>query len=65
MIKQYDKIRLNTGERASILELFKNGDYLAEIVSKKGDIKIEEIKKADIKAVIKEIEEPFEFIEAV
>jgi len=58
MIKEYDKIRLHSGERATILEVFTDDDFLAEIISKVAEIRIEEIKKRDIKAVIVETERP-------
>jgi len=57
MINEYDKIRLKSGERASILEIFDDGDYLAEIISKNGEVRVDEIKKENIKAVIREVEE--------
>jgi hypothetical protein len=62
MIKEYDKIRLHSGERATILEVFTESDFLAEIISNTAEIRIEEIQIKDIKSVIKEVEEPVVFI---
>ena len=56
MIKEFDKIRLKTGQRGCILEIFDDNNFLAEVASANGDIEITEIKKQDIKAVIEEVE---------
>jgi len=61
MIGTFDLVRLKTGERARILEIFRDGDYLAEVVSKDGDIDTTEIKKADILAKIVEVEQPIQY----
>jgi hypothetical protein len=55
-IKEYDKIRLKTGERGCILEIFNDGTFLAEVVAANGKVDTTEIKKHDIKAVIVEVE---------
>ena len=56
MIKEYDRIRLKTGERGQILEILDDDTYLAEIISKEGDVDTTEIKKTAIKAIIVEHE---------
>jgi len=56
-LKQYDKIRLKTGQRGRVIEFFNDGMCLAEVVNEKGGIEIKEIKKNDVKAVIVEVEE--------
>jgi hypothetical protein len=58
MIKEYDKIRLQTGEIGRVLELLSEDVYLAEIFLKNGDIDTTEIKKVDISSVFEEIEHP-------
>ena len=57
MLKELDEVRLKTGERGTILENFNDGVYLVEIVSKNSEIRIDEVKKEDIKARIVEVEE--------
>lgn len=57
-LKEYDKIRLKTGERGAILEIFDDGTYLAEIFTKDGKVDTTEVKIADIQAVIVEVEKP-------
>ena len=57
-LKMYDKIRLNTGERGAILEIFDDGTYLIEFFTKDGKVDTTEIKLKDIKAVIVEVENP-------
>jgi len=54
----YSKIRLKTGEIATILEDFGDGVYLAEVILKSGDIDTTEIKKENIMSVFEEIEKP-------
>jgi dsDNA-specific endonuclease/ATPase MutS2 len=58
MLKEFDKIRLKTGERGAILELFDDGAYLVEISATNGKIRVDEISKQDIVAKIVEVEEP-------
>ena len=58
-LKEYDKIRLKTGERGCILEIFGDGVFLAEIISKNGDIRTIEIESEEIKSRIVEVEEAF------
>lgn len=60
MIELYDLVRLKSGERARILEIFNDGDFLAEVISKAGDIETTEIKKKDIIAKIIEVEQPIQ-----
>ncbi|MCL2225262.1 MAG: hypothetical protein FWB96_09895 [Defluviitaleaceae bacterium] len=58
MIKEHDKVRFTTGERGNILEDFGDGVFLAEIIAKNGEVRIDEVKKWEIKAKIIEVEEP-------
>ena len=57
-IKEYDKIRLNTDEIGTILEIFDPKSFLAEIIRKAGGIDITEISLSDIKSVFVETEHP-------
>ena len=57
MLKEYDKIRLKSGERGAILEIFKDGTYLAEIFTKEGKVDTTEVTIDDIKSKIVEVEE--------
>jgi hypothetical protein len=56
-VKEYDKIRLKTGERGRILEIFDETTYLAEVVSKTGNVETTEIKRDEIMALIIEVEQ--------
>ena len=56
MIKEYDKIRLKTGERGAILEIFDDGTLLVEYFTESGKIEIKEFQKHDVKALIQEVE---------
>ena len=58
MINELDKVRLTTGERATIVEVFDENNFLAEIISKLSEIRVEDITRSDIKAKIIEIEQP-------
>jgi hypothetical protein len=58
MIKEYDKIRLKTGELARIVEVLDTDVFLAEVATKTGDINTTEIYKKDISAKIVEVEQP-------
>lgn len=51
-IKQYDRVLLNDGNKASIVEIFDNGKlYLADI-DKDGDTYTEEIDSKEIEKII-------------
>ena len=56
MIKEYDKIRLKTGERGAILEIFDDDTLLVEYFAENGKIEIKELQKNDVKALIQEVE---------
>jgi hypothetical protein len=58
MFKEYDKIRLKTGEVATILEIFDPTSFLVEIFKKSGGIETPEIKLSDIQSKFIEYEEP-------
>ena len=57
MIKEFDKIRLKTGRRGRILEIFSDNTFLAEVVKENGDVEIDEIERDAIKAIIVEVEQ--------
>ena len=57
MIKEYDAIRLKTGERGRILEILDETSYMAEVVSLRGSVETTIIKRDAIKARIVEVEE--------
>jgi hypothetical protein len=42
------------------VEIFQDGTLLTEVVNDSGGIDIKELQKSDVKAIIKEVEEPFE-----
>jgi len=58
MVELYNKVRLKTGEIATILEDFGDGAYLAEVFLKSGELDTTEIKREDIASVFEEIEKP-------
>jgi len=59
MIKEYDKVKLTTGEIARISEVLEEGvAYIADIFKKDGGISIEQIAYSDIASVFEEIERP-------
>ena len=58
MIKEYDKIRLLTGEIARVLEIFDPKSFLIEVPRKSGGVDTTEISLSDIKSRFVEIEEP-------
>jgi len=59
MIKEYDKVRLKTGEIVRIVEVLEeNAAYVAEIFKKGVGISIEQIDFKDIASVFEEIERP-------
>jgi hypothetical protein len=50
-IKQYDRVLLKDGSQASIVEIFDDGTFLADI-DKSGDTFTEEIQKEEIEKKI-------------
>jgi len=56
MIKEYDKIRLKTGQIGRILELLNDDAFIAEIYLEDGGIDTTEIKISDILSVFVETE---------
>ena len=57
MIKEYDKVKLKTGEIARISEVLEDKvAYIADIFTKDGHISIEQIGYADIFSVFEEVE---------
>ena len=61
MIREYDKVRLKTGETARISEILESGvAYIAEIARKNEDfsITIEQIRHDEIASVFVEFEQP-------
>ncbi|MCL2634219.1 MAG: hypothetical protein FWD34_06890 [Oscillospiraceae bacterium] len=61
MIKEYDKVRLKTGEIARISEVLEAGvAYIAEIIRNSGgfSITIDSISHDDIQSVFEETEKP-------
>jgi len=61
MLKEFDKIRLNTGEIATILEIFDPTSFLVEVFKETGGIETPEIKLSDIKSKFVEYEEPINY----
>ena len=61
MLKQYDKIKLKSGERAVIVEIWEQGiSYEADIEIELDDYKTETIKHTDIESVFVEVEVPLQ-----
>lgn len=59
MIKEYDKIRLKSGEIARICEILEDEAlYIAEVFQKSGDISVEHIAYSDIVSIFTETEKP-------
>ena len=61
MIREYCKVRLNTGEIAHIVDILEQGKaYMAEIVRKNGEfsVTIDQISHGDIVSVFTETETP-------
>jgi hypothetical protein len=61
MIKEYDKVRLKTGEIARISEVLEAGvAYIVEIIRKSGgfSVTIDQIKHDEIQSVFVETEKP-------
>jgi hypothetical protein len=51
-IKQYDRVLLKDGNKASIVEIFDSGKAFLADVDKNGDTYTEEIKQSEIDKVI-------------
>lgn len=51
-IKQYDRVLLKDGNKASIVEIFKEGKLFLADIDKDGDTFTEEIKIEEIKEVL-------------
>ena len=61
MLKQYDKIKLKSGERAVIVEIWEPGvSYEADIEVESDDYKTETIKHTDIESIFVEVEVPLQ-----
>jgi len=59
MIKEYDKIRLMSGEVARIVEILEeNVAYVVEKLKQGGGVSIEQISYQDIASVFEETEHP-------
>jgi len=59
MLKEYDKVRLETGEVARIVEVLKDGvAYVAEVYKDDGKVSVEPVNIEDIKTVFVESEMP-------
>ena len=58
MIELYSKVRLKTGEIATILEDFGDGVFLAEVFMKSGELDTTEVKLGQIASVFEELEKP-------
>lgn len=59
MIKQYDHVKLKTGKRAVIVEIWKQGGtYEADIEIAPGKYETATIQHSDIESVFVEIEKP-------
>jgi hypothetical protein len=58
-IKEYDKVKLHTGEIARIVEVLEQGKmYVGEIVRKDKHVDVEHIPVSDIVSVFVETEQP-------
>jgi len=58
MIKEYDKIRLISGEIGRVLEILSPSVFLAEIIRNGGGIDTTEVSLCDVKSRFIEYEEP-------
>ncbi len=59
MIKEYDKVRLKTGEIARIAEILEQGKmYIGEIIRADKHVEIDHIAHEDIFSVFEEVERP-------
>ena len=60
MIKEYDKIRLKTGQIARVSEVLGNGAaFVVELFNNEGYVSVEQILADEIASVFEEIEHPF------
>jgi len=60
MIKEYDKIRLKTGEIARVSEILGNGAaFVVEFFNKDGHVSVEQILLEEVGSIFEEIEHPF------
>ena len=58
-IKQYDNVRLKSGKRAVVVEIWEQGaSYEADIEVFPGEFETETIKHTDIASVFVEVEKP-------
>ncbi|MCL1845650.1 MAG: hypothetical protein FWF77_07085 [Defluviitaleaceae bacterium] len=63
MIKQYDHVRLKSGKRAVVVEVWEQGvSYEADIEVSTGNYETETIGHADISGVFVEVETPIAMI---
>ena len=61
LIKQFQKVRLKTGEEAIIVEILEqNKAFLADVEKGVGEYETDEIRYEDIKSVFVETELPLE-----
>ena len=59
MINQYDKVKLNNGRIAVIVEVLEQKKaYIADIEISKGDYETETVLHSDIASVFVEVEQP-------
>jgi len=59
MIKEYDKVKLRTGETARIVEVLEQGKmYVGEIIRTNRSVEVEHIAFSDIVSVFVETETP-------
>ncbi len=59
MIKEYDKVRLKTGEIARIVEVLGQGKmYIGEIIRPDKHVEVDHVSPEDIVSVFEEIERP-------
>ena len=60
-VKQYDKIRMKTGQKACIVEVLGNGAaFIVDYIGDDGDTETADITPDDIVSVFVEVEHPFE-----
>ena len=59
MIRQYDHVRLKSGQSAVIVEIWEQGvSYEADIEVTQGEFETDTIRHSDIKSVFVEVETP-------
>ena len=60
MLKEFQNIKLKSGQTAHIVEIFNGGEaYMADIYDGDGEYTTETIKPSDIASLIVEVEQPF------